>query len=346
MTYEVAVGLLADTEDGATLCSFLKANMRRATANGFEPVDVPPGRGARMALEAEDREAETVSVKVGRTSSELLIDRTVRWVGGFWPMEFSFFAVVDDGEYAEMRSAAPLDAQVAELGYQVEDWTHSQPAIERVRQQIPADRLLGFLSRAERYAEARQIGALTAFIAMFITTLFSIASGSMLYSRLFTELQEDQAKYLALRRLGLSRREMSEVLTRQIISLLRAVHRGDRALSYGVQSPLQRFGRTHLAVRGLGSRHLFHPAGGLLPDHSLGVRERGYSGAVTILVIVAKRCLAGYNVGVGVRRLMKGGRGMSKGQITDLLLHRHVIAHVRGRHQGVTMPFSTLSGRP
>ncbi|MGI6631550.1 MAG: FtsX-like permease family protein [Bacillota bacterium] len=221
VTYEVAVaGLLADTEEWGNIVLLSESEYGDwATANGFEPVDVPPGCGARMALEAEDREAETVSVKVGRTSSELLIDRTVRWVGGFWPMEFSFFAVVDDGEYAEMRSAAPLDAHVAALGYQVEDWTHSQPAIERVRQQIPADRLLGFLSRAERYAEARQIGALTAFIAMFITTLFSIASGSMLYSRLFTELQEDQAKYLALRRLGLSRREMSEVLTRQIAIL-------------------------------------------------------------------------------------------------------------------------------
>ncbi len=52
---------------------------------------------------------------------------------------------------------------------------------------------------------------------LFVTGLFFIASGSMLYFRLFGEIDEDREKYRAMRRLGVSRREVVAIVTKQVL---------------------------------------------------------------------------------------------------------------------------------
>ena len=54
------------------------------------------------------------------------------------------------------------------------------------------------------------------FISMFVATLFFLAAGSMLYFRFFLEIQEDQARYIALRRIGLSWKEVRGIVTREM----------------------------------------------------------------------------------------------------------------------------------
>lgn len=215
---EVAVaGLLAPTTQWGDVVILPESEYNRwAGRAGLGQVDVAQGHAARLSRDGAEKVAETLSVQLEGSSVDVSVDRAAKWEGGFWPVGLGYFFVVDDGQYRKMEAATSSRAHVAVFGYQTDEWLKSRQAVERLKGKLSGSNLVGFSSRVEPYMSSRQSGALTAFIAMFITTLFSIASGSVLYSRLFTELQEDQAKYASLRRLGLSRKEMASVITRQV----------------------------------------------------------------------------------------------------------------------------------
>lgn len=67
-----------------------------------------------------------------------------------------------------------------------------------------------------QYDNSKEVISLTMFIGMFISLLFFIASGSMIYFKLFTELQEDQAQFKALSRIGMTQGEIRKVVSTQV----------------------------------------------------------------------------------------------------------------------------------
>lgn len=53
------------------------------------------------------------------------------------------------------------------------------------------------------------------FIGLFIGLVFFVSAGSFLYFRLFTDLDEDKSKFIAISKMGLSEKELYKVVTRQ-----------------------------------------------------------------------------------------------------------------------------------
>ncbi len=62
----------------------------------------------------------------------------------------------------------------------------------------------------------RQVFSLTLFIGLFISLLFFIVQGSILYLKLFTELTDTKRQLFALRRIGVTRKEAARILNKQI----------------------------------------------------------------------------------------------------------------------------------
>ncbi|MDF2661155.1 MAG: hypothetical protein K0Q94_3946, partial [Paenibacillus sp.] len=81
---------------------------------------------------------------------------------------------------------------------------------------VPKERSWQLECRIEDYAAMHQFNSLALFIGVFVSFLFFIASGSMLYFKLFTEIQEDQAQFRALSRIGVSDAEIRKMTTTQI----------------------------------------------------------------------------------------------------------------------------------
>lgn len=53
------------------------------------------------------------------------------------------------------------------------------------------------------------------FVGLFIGIIFFVSSGSFLYFRLYTDLDEDKEKFTAINKIGLTEKEMTKVITRQ-----------------------------------------------------------------------------------------------------------------------------------
>ncbi|MCR8985035.1 hypothetical protein NW801_08110 [Brevibacillus laterosporus] len=67
-----------------------------------------------------------------------------------------------------------------------------------------------------QYDNARELISLTMFIGIFINLLFFLASSSIIYFKLFTELQEDQTQLKALSRIGLTQSEIRKIVFTQV----------------------------------------------------------------------------------------------------------------------------------
>ncbi|HHW25857.1 MAG TPA: ABC transporter permease [Firmicutes bacterium] len=134
-----------------------------------------------------------------------------------WVYPIGQYVAVDDALFQDLLKDADPSEQAALISLELEAWQKSLKTGRRIRETVPDEHLIGYSSRLESYEAHKQMYALTAMIALFVTGLFFIASGSMLYFRLFGEIDEDREKYRAMRRLGLSKAEIANVVSRQVL---------------------------------------------------------------------------------------------------------------------------------
>lgn len=129
--------------------------------------------------------------------------------------------VVHDSMYQKIAQRYPNE-QMTVHAYLLSDWKKSKPLLEELTQQIeqkekrkiyPYDTLHG---TAIMYDLLKDIFAPLMFVSLLIGILFFLATGSILYFRLFTEASEDQKEMKILQDLGISSAEAKGILGWQV----------------------------------------------------------------------------------------------------------------------------------
>lgn len=124
--------------------------------------------------------------------------------------------VMNDSQYQKVTAAVPAGKKLAVYAYDLKNWASTDAAIKEIKSHISKPDQEFFTSRVAPYLAVKQFSSLTMFIGIFVSLLFFIASGSMIYFKLFTELQEDQVQFESLRRIGITEKEIRKIVTRQI----------------------------------------------------------------------------------------------------------------------------------
>ena len=130
-----------------------------------------------------------------------------------------FTLICDDQRFDELVRSLPASQQGVWFSCEVSNWKGAVRAEQVAMRAIPADYEAPYLSRIQAYTRMRGSMQMAMLIAMFIAFLFFLAAGSMLYFRFFLEIQEDQARYVALRRMGLSWAEIKQMVTQEMAVL-------------------------------------------------------------------------------------------------------------------------------
>ncbi|MFD0960361.1 ABC transporter permease [Paenibacillus chungangensis] len=134
-----------------------------------------------------------------------------------WVSSNGLTFVMDDHTYGELINGIPEKQRLVFYGYELDKWEQAADAISHLRQLVPeelADEV--DMSRPERFVSSNQSMGLTLFIGMFISLLFFVAAGSMIYFKLFTELQEEREQFRSLSRIGITRGEIRRIIVSQI----------------------------------------------------------------------------------------------------------------------------------
>ncbi|GKU80324.1 FtsX-like permease family protein [Paenibacillus sp. L3-i20] len=134
-----------------------------------------------------------------------------------WITSNSVTFVMEDLSYMNLLTKVSEEEQLVFYGYELANWEKAAPTVNKLAKLIPQElKEESDFSRTVQFTEVKEMVSLTLFIGMFISLLFFIAAGSMIYFKLFTEIQEDQAQFKGLSRIGMTSKEIRRIVVTQI----------------------------------------------------------------------------------------------------------------------------------
>lgn len=164
------------------------------------------------------------------TKEPPIAEVTFEWAGGTQPFRYlgtvhanatnhgKLLWILDDADFDTLAAKTPASEHTVIYGYDWAGWSAAGAFVEEAQQLLPQpqERNPGFQERITLYRDMRQFSSLTLFIGLFVGILFFLASGSLLYFKLFTELEEDRRHYKQLLRIGMAPAELQRILRIQI----------------------------------------------------------------------------------------------------------------------------------
>ncbi|MDO3659754.1 ABC transporter permease [Bacillus sp. C28GYM-DRY-1] len=128
----------------------------------------------------------------------------------------SSLLVVSKKSFDSLTQEVPLKDQMRVVGYELEHWQETVDVSEKLGNMVPKEHISDFQTRAPSYQIVKQGVAFMLFIGLFVSVLFFVVQGSMLYLRMFTEIEDTRVQVLALKRMGITDKEIHSILGRQI----------------------------------------------------------------------------------------------------------------------------------
>lgn len=124
--------------------------------------------------------------------------------------------ILNDKDYNHLLKRAKEDNIVIYNGIKLDNWKSSFDASVEIRDML-GDKYQGsYYAKSIPYKDIRNNFGLTLFIGFFIAFLFFIASGSIIYFKLFNEVKQDKVEYDILRKIGATENEINKIITKQI----------------------------------------------------------------------------------------------------------------------------------
>lgn len=131
--------------------------------------------------------------------------------------ECGYAAVLSDDYYYSIKKTVPENDIYTYYGYDLKNWQAANDAMIDIRNGLPKEDKDSFYELITGYTEMVKSQALTMLIGLFVALLFLIATGSIIYFKLFSELQKDRDEYAALMKMGMSRKEMKRIVNTQLV---------------------------------------------------------------------------------------------------------------------------------
>ncbi|AAK79486.1 putative ABC transport system permease protein [Clostridium acetobutylicum] len=123
--------------------------------------------------------------------------------------------IINDGDFRALKDKLNNDKLCVYYGYNIKDWRKSEKVIKSLKAQVPKEMRERFTERITNFSTSMKSMAIFFFIGTFISVLFFIATGSILYFKMFSEIQKDRGEFIALKKMGVSIEEVGKILSRQ-----------------------------------------------------------------------------------------------------------------------------------
>lgn len=183
-----------------------------AEASGEQPVDLKAGEAMVIYYTNAIMGDYTVEPK----SAELAAGITLEPIGSQPSVTLLFapYYVIPDETYDRLEH---LEMQTI-YAFDVEEWKQTEELGRTLSGQLSGNDYR-LLSVAHELAKINQDYGIVLFIGLFIGAVFFVASGSFLYFRLYADMPDDKEKFKSITKLGLTERELSGIVTKQLMIL-------------------------------------------------------------------------------------------------------------------------------
>lgn len=136
------------------------------------------------------------------------------------PGYFRQMIVLSEHDYMTLRQMQ-LFHSLRVFAYNIDNWKENSDTDQFLKQHIgfSDDGEFGFFSAGELFRVEKNTKNLLFYVGFMLSLIFMIAALSMIYFRLITDLDKEREKYKGIMKLGLSKKELSTILSRQLAVL-------------------------------------------------------------------------------------------------------------------------------
>lgn len=127
--------------------------------------------------------------------------------------------VISDEEFNKLFNKVPKDKVLTYYSYNIKNWMKSANEVSKIKSMVPKEQQKAFTERVVDFSALMKGMSLFFFIGTFIAVLFFIATGSILYFKLFNEIQKDRQEFISLKKMGMSQDEVKKIISAQCFIL-------------------------------------------------------------------------------------------------------------------------------
>ncbi|KAB8125617.1 ABC transporter permease [Gracilibacillus oryzae] len=127
--------------------------------------------------------------------------------------------IVADTIYQQFTNAADKHELYRYSAFSISNWPQHTELVKEITDEIDDNIILSTDSKADFYLALKTTLSYTLFFGLFISVLFFLAAGSILYFKMYQGLDKDIEQYKSLYRIGLTLKEMKQIATKQIAFL-------------------------------------------------------------------------------------------------------------------------------
>ncbi|ENH96591.1 hypothetical protein J416_09941 [Gracilibacillus halophilus YIM-C55.5] len=127
--------------------------------------------------------------------------------------------VVSDEMYQHYASVQEPNEQYRYVAFSIHNWSSHAEAIYDSTHMIDREIVTGIDTQAQIYLTLKNSLSFALFFGLFISVLFFLAAGSILYFKMYQDLDNDVSRYRSLYRIGLTVKEMKKIATKQVAYL-------------------------------------------------------------------------------------------------------------------------------
>jgi len=183
--------------------------------NEDETILVPTSASAVEKYQKREGIPSEIAVVQGEKNLSFKVKKAVPYL--VEPNGYGVTLVVSDSMYDVIPSG---DGKRTEYGFTVKDWTETKDIAKQLDAKFMKTETKGLTYLfSSFYTEShmfKQLNGMLLIMSLLVGIVFFTFAASLLYFRLYADLERDQRQYEMIAKIGLSKKELKQIVTRQL----------------------------------------------------------------------------------------------------------------------------------
>lgn len=127
--------------------------------------------------------------------------------------------IVSDSDFKKLWNNVSDDNKLIYYGYNIKHNLKATNAVTEIKNAVTKGQEPFFTERVLGAASIMQLLSVLLFIGTFIAMIFFIATGSILYFKMFNEIQKDKQDFIGLKKIGVTQEEIKKIVSIQSFTM-------------------------------------------------------------------------------------------------------------------------------
>lgn len=123
--------------------------------------------------------------------------------------------VVSNDDFRKLWNEVSSNSKYTYYGYNIKHNLKASNAVKEIKNSVTKGKESFFTERVLGAASMMKVLSMLLFIGTFIAMIFFIATGSILYFKMFNEIQKDKQDFIGLKKIGVTQEEIKKIVSIQ-----------------------------------------------------------------------------------------------------------------------------------